>query len=39
MLDEFTPQIGYFTFWLSICSIAVGYYFVIRPNRFQLELK
>jgi uncharacterized membrane protein YpjA len=39
MLNEVTPQIGYFTFWLSILSIIIGYYFVIRPNRFKLELK
>jgi uncharacterized membrane protein YpjA len=39
MLNEVTPQIGYFTFWLSILSIGIGYYFVIRPNRFKLELK
>jgi uncharacterized membrane protein YpjA len=39
MLNEVTPQIGYFTFWLSILSIVIGYYFVIRPNRFKLELK
>lgn len=39
MLNEVTPQIGYFTFWLSILSIVIGYYFVLRPNRFKLELK
>jgi uncharacterized membrane protein YpjA len=39
MLNEVTPEIGYFTFWLSIVSIGIGYYFVIRPNRFKLELK
>jgi uncharacterized membrane protein YpjA len=39
MLNEVTPQIGYFTFWLSILSIIIGYYFVVRPNRFKLELK
>jgi uncharacterized membrane protein YpjA len=39
MLHEVTPQIGYFTFWLSILSIGIGYYFVIRTNRFKLELK
>ncbi|MBM7701742.1 putative membrane protein YpjA [Bacillus iocasae] len=26
-LDEFIPQIGYFTFWLSILSIAITYFF------------
>ncbi|MEH7245716.1 DUF1405 domain-containing protein [Neobacillus niacini] len=39
MLDEFIPQIGYFTFWLSIVSIGIGYYFVIRPKRFKLDIK
>ncbi|MEH7012646.1 DUF1405 domain-containing protein [Neobacillus niacini] len=39
MLDEFIPQIGYFTFWLSILSVGIGYYFVIRPNRFKLDIK
>lgn len=32
-LDEFIPQIGYFTFWLSIASIFVAYYFGIRTKR------
>ncbi|NWQ39795.1 DUF1405 domain-containing protein [Bacillus sp. EB106-08-02-XG196] len=39
MLNEVTPEIGYFTFWLSMVSVGIGYYFVIRPNRFKLELK
>nr|WP_263325917.1 DUF1405 domain-containing protein [Neobacillus sp. Marseille-Q6967] len=39
MLNEFTPQIGYFTFWLSIISLAIAYYFVIRSKRFKLDLK
>lgn len=39
MLDRFTPQIGYFTFWLSITSIAVAYYLTLRSNRFQLSIK
>ncbi|MCM3692831.1 DUF1405 domain-containing protein [Neobacillus niacini] len=39
MLNEVTPKIGYFTFWLSIVSVGIGYYFVIRPNRFKLKLK
>ncbi|MDQ1001733.1 putative membrane protein YpjA [Neobacillus niacini] len=38
MLNEFTPQIGYFTFWLSIFSVVIGYYFVIRTNRFKLSI-
>lgn len=39
MLDKYTPRIGYFTFWLSILSIGVAYYFAIRPNRFKLQIK
>lgn len=39
MLNEFTAKIGYFTFWLSILSIAIAYYFVIRPKRFKLNIK
>jgi uncharacterized membrane protein YpjA len=39
MLNEFTAKIGYFTFWLSILSIAIAYYLVIRTKRFKLELK
>lgn len=37
-LDLFIPQIGYFTFWLSIVSIAITYYFCVRKERFTLEL-
>lgn len=39
MLDQFTQNIGYFTFWLSIYSIGVAYYYVVRSNRFKLEIK
>lgn len=39
MLDKYTQPIGYFTFWLSILSIGIAYYFGLRSNRFQLELK
>jgi uncharacterized membrane protein YpjA len=39
MLSKFTPQIGYFTFWLSVLSIAIAYYFVLRNNRKKLDLK
>ncbi|QFT89383.1 hypothetical protein FIU87_12060 [Bacillus sp. THAF10] len=37
-LMQYLPQIGYFTFWLSIFSITVAYYFAIRPNRYKLSL-
>ncbi|NRD80560.1 DUF1405 domain-containing protein [Bacillus sp. BRMEA1] len=39
MLNRYMLQIGYFTFWLSILSIGIAYYFCIRPNRFKLEIK
>lgn len=39
VLDRFTPQVGYFTFWLSIASIGIAYYLVIRKDRFKLKLK
>jgi uncharacterized membrane protein YpjA len=37
VLDLYTPQIGYFTFWLSILSIGLAYYFGIRKNRLKLS--
>lgn len=37
-LMKYLPQIGYFTFWLSIFSIAVAYYFSLRHNRMKLSL-
>jgi uncharacterized membrane protein YpjA len=37
VLDLYTPQIGYFTFWLSILSIGLAYYFGIRKNRLNLS--
>jgi uncharacterized membrane protein YpjA len=38
-LMQYLPQIGYFTFWLSIFSIAAAYYFSLRQNRFKISLK
>lgn len=38
MLNEYIPHIGYFTFWLSIFSLAAAYYFVLRKNRFTLAI-
>ncbi|MEL3957694.1 DUF1405 domain-containing protein [Caldifermentibacillus hisashii] len=32
-LDQFIPQIGYFTFWLSIVSIWITYYFGMKKQR------
>lgn len=39
ILDLYTPQIGYFTFWLSIFSLGITYFLTVRKNRFQLEIK
>jgi uncharacterized membrane protein YpjA len=38
ILNLYTPQIGYFTFWLSIFSLGAAYYFVLRKNRFSLDI-
>jgi uncharacterized membrane protein YpjA len=38
ILDLYTPQIGYFTFWLSILSIGLAYYFGVRKNRLKLNI-
>jgi uncharacterized membrane protein YpjA len=38
MLNAYMPQIGYFTFWLSLFSLGLAYYLVIRKNRFTLNL-
>lgn len=35
-LIQYINYIGYFTFWLSILSIWVGWYFGYRKNRFTL---
>ncbi|MDF2037170.1 DUF1405 domain-containing protein [Cytobacillus oceanisediminis] len=38
ILNLYTPQIGYFTFWLSLFSLGTAYYFVLRKNRFSLDI-
>ncbi|WP_102345791.1 DUF1405 domain-containing protein [Bacillus sp. Marseille-P3661] len=38
MLNEFTPQIGYFTFWLSILSITFAYWLCVRKNHYKTTL-
>lgn len=38
ILDLYTPQIGYFTFWLSMFSIGITAYLALRKNRFVLKL-
>lgn len=37
-LMKYLPQIGYFTFWLSIFSIGVAYYFSLRKSRMKLSM-
>lgn len=37
-LHMYIPEIGYFTFWLSIVSIAIAYYFCIRKTRKELTI-
>ncbi|WP_026573263.1 DUF1405 domain-containing protein [Bacillus sp. UNC438CL73TsuS30] len=39
MLNRYIPEIGYFTFWLSILSLGIAYYLCIRPNHYKLEIK
>ncbi len=36
-LSEFTAEIGYFTFWLSIAAIFITYYFGLRDSRLKLK--
>ncbi|ASV69208.1 DUF1405 domain-containing protein [Cytobacillus sp. FSL W7-1323] len=38
VLNEYIPQIGYFTFWLSIFSLGLTYLLCIRKGRFQLKM-
>jgi len=38
ILDLYTPQIGYFTFWLSIVSIGITALLCLRKNRFELKI-
>ena len=37
-LDLYMAEIGYFTFWLSLVSLAITYYFCLRKNRFRLTI-
>jgi uncharacterized membrane protein YpjA len=39
VLDQYIPQIGYFTFWLSMVSILITYLLCIKKDRFKLELR
>ncbi|PLT34887.1 DUF1405 domain-containing protein [Bacillus sp. V5-8f] len=37
-LMQYMDQIGYFTFWLSIISIFIAYYFGLKENRHTLSI-
>ncbi|MEH7236567.1 DUF1405 domain-containing protein [Bacillus sp. JJ1562] len=39
MLDQYIPQIGYFTFWLSMVSILITYILCIKKDRYQLDIR
>lgn len=39
MLDLYTDKIGYFTFWLSVFSLALTYFLCLRKERFTLSIK
>jgi uncharacterized membrane protein YpjA len=38
MLDLYMPEIGYFTFWLSVFSLALTYLLCLRKGRFTLNI-
>ncbi|HHW35925.1 MAG TPA: DUF1405 domain-containing protein [Bacillales bacterium] len=38
VLSDFIPQIGYFTFWLSITSILIAYWLCIREKHYRISL-
>ncbi|MCC3358342.1 DUF1405 domain-containing protein [Bacillus sp. REN16] len=38
-LDQYIPQIGYFTFWLSMVSILITYLLCIKKDRYELDLR
>jgi uncharacterized membrane protein YpjA len=37
-ISLYINEIGYFTFWLSIASIFLAYYFGLRKDRFELKI-
>ncbi|KMM38174.1 DUF1405 domain-containing protein [Guptibacillus hwajinpoensis] len=39
MLSEYTSAIGYFTFWLSIVSLALVYLLSVRKGHFKLSIR
>ncbi|WP_071395577.1 DUF1405 domain-containing protein [Bacillus tuaregi] len=38
MLNQYIPEIGYFTFWLSIFSLFITYLIAVRKNRYELKI-
>jgi len=38
ILDLYIPQIGYFTFWLSMFSIGITAFLALRKNRYELKI-
>ncbi|WP_338451809.1 DUF1405 domain-containing protein [Niallia oryzisoli] len=38
MLDQFIPEIGYFTFWLSVFSLLIAYWVGVRKNHYELKI-
>lgn len=38
ILSDYTSQIGYFTFWLSMASIFITYWLCIRKNHYKTTL-
>lgn len=38
-LDSYSSEIGYFTFWLSVLSIGIGYYFGLHKKRLTYSIK
>jgi uncharacterized membrane protein YpjA len=37
-LNRYMMEIGYFTFWLSLLSIFLCYWFALRKNRFHIQI-
>lgn len=37
-LDLYVPQIGYFTFWLSVLSLALAYWLGVRNKSFRHQI-
>ena len=37
VIDQYTPQIGYFTFWLSVFSLLIAYYLCLKKDRYRIK--